>query len=119
MTIAVIIAIMTSAMVFSSFTIVKEKSILCNEINSHTPIYWQGNAACGLGGKAVRSISIKVYQSAGMCNSYYAVVDDENQTECVVRENSNYNRSAPWTSNNHYQYYVSYKGSYYYFNMNE
>lgn len=118
MAIAVLIATMTSAMVFSSFTIVKEKNSFCKEINSNTPIYWQGKAKCGLGGKSPSSISIKVYQSAGMCNSYYAVVDDENKTECVVRENSNYNRNAPWTSDNHYQYYVSYDGSYFYFNMN-
>lgn len=117
MTIAMLIAIMTSAMVLSSFTIVKEKSNLCNEINSDKPIYWEGTASCGRGGKAVRSIKIKVYQSEGMCNAYYAVVDDANQTECVVRENANYNPSESSFSDDHYRYLVSYKGSYYTFNM--
>lgn len=117
MTIAVLITIMTSAMVFSSFTIVKEKSTLSNEINSNKPIYWQGTASCGRGGKAVRSITIKVYQSEGMCNAYYAIVDDGNQTECVVRENPDYNPSFSSFNDNHYRYLVSYKGSYYTFNM--
>lgn len=117
MTIAVIIAIMTSAMVLSSFTIVKEKSNLCNEINSDKPIYWEGTAFCGRGGKAMTSIKIKVYQSEGMCNAYYAVVDDANQTECVVRENADYSPSASANNDDHYRYLVSYKGSYYTFNM--
>ena len=55
-----------------------------------------------------------------MCNSYYAEVigrDGSVLEEVVVRENSNYNPNASWNSSNYYRYYVSYKNSYYYFNM--
>lgn len=86
----------------------KSNNEATTETSINAPIYWQGWA------KYDRfELYLTVYQSNGMCNSYYAIASefrnsygrfDIEPVELVVKEGSGY-------------YYVTYKGADYSFSM--
>lgn len=89
----------------------KSNNEATTETSINAPIYWQGWAK-----KGSLQLYLTVYQSNGMCNSYYAIAsefrnsygrfDIEPVVELVVKEGS---RSG--------YYYVTYKGTDYSFSM--
>lgn len=113
-----LIVMVAGAMVLSSFTM-SSKVIEYSQITVTVPTYWEGYAGEDIGTPG-KSIYIKVYQSDGMCNSYYAVVVKDD-SQIVVRENPKDNRDkhgiARVDGHGGYQYFVSYRNSYYYFNL--
>ena len=103
----------------------KSNNKATTETSISAPIYWQGWATQGFGGLNRKEIYLSVYQSTGMCNSYYAIASklkiittkygythEEYETienvELVVKEKND---------DSHYEYYVTYDGSQYRFNM--
>ena len=94
----------------------KSNNEATTETSINAPIYWQGWAKWRE--EPGRQLYLTVYQSNGMCNSYYAIaseyqsnynnkkIDLEPVVELVVKEES---RSG--------YYYVTYKGIDYSFSM--
>ena len=92
----------------------KSNNEATTETSINAPIYWQGWAKWRE--EPGRQLYLTVYQSNGMCNSYYAIAsefrnsygtfDIEPVVELVVKEGS---RSG--------YYYVTYKGTDYSFSM--
>lgn len=120
-TMVVLASMVAGAMVFSSFATPKTNDeSVCSQIKTAIPSYWEGTArvipSCGL------SIQIKVYQTEGQCNSYYAVVSKDN-SETWVKANPTYDSSLTGTADtarnnkNYYNYYVTYNNHDYYFRM--
>ena len=118
-TMAVVTGMVAGAMVFSSFMAPKhEKKTECVQTKSNVPVYWEGCAhACG-----EPYLFIKVYQTEGQCNSFYAIVTSayytsNNGKELWVRENPKYNpdKDRPYCYEK--KYYVTCGGDDYYFNM--
>lgn len=110
------IAIVSSGMVFSSFTVLKEKMEISNSQSNEDPPYWRGHAlipdcvgAC--------SIYIIVYRTSG--NVFYAVKSGET-TKLSVKVNSRFisKNYADEDLMKGCKYYVYYDNQYYYFNMN-
>ena len=116
MTIAVLTGLVAAGMMFSSFTIAKQKTIENSvQIMVNVPVYWEGLA---WNPDTQGRIKIKVYQVEGQCNSFYAhvIVDYEVKAEVWVRENPNYNPRA-YSTSNAMKYCVSYNNRQYYFDM--
>jgi len=119
-----LIGMVAGAMVLSSFNEPKENDdcIEKSALNVGVPTYWEGRAYYIPMGMSSNYIDIKVYQSEGQCNSYYAVVQKDN-SEVWVKTNMNYDPSLSGTSDNarsqqnYYQYYVTYRNTDYRFNM--
>ena len=114
--------IIAGTMVLSSFTELKQE---CVKNGMNAPTYWEGRASCCDGYSSISSyyLNIKVYQTEGMCNSFYAVVVDGNcfagvsaGDELWVKENPKYDPTGIgcWTS---YKYMVTYRDYNFYFNM--
>lgn len=108
--VALTAAISFCASTFNSFASSNDTAVTAN-----APAYWQGYARAYDG-----YVYITVYQSYGQCNSFYAevskwqhkvgwndfVVDDVNNEQCTVKY-SEYKK----------QYYVTFRGMDYFFNM--
>lgn len=114
---AVFIGIMAGAVALSSFTELKQE---CVQNGMNTPTYWDGIACCG---RCDYNLHIKVYQTEGMCNSFYAVVVGGYQgggsaqvgEELWVKENPFYDENK--SSCCFRKYLVTYGDYNYYFNM--
>lgn len=91
----------------------KSNNEATTETSINAPVYWQGWAQAG---NLSLKLYLTVYQSNGMCNSYYAIaskfqnhystIDIKPVVELVVKEGS---RSG--------DYYVTYDGKDYSFSM--
>lgn len=113
-TMTVLIAMIMGGLVISSFaTTVQEEQKKCVQLEMNAPTYWEGWVQYS--DDARIQIHIKVYQSDGMCNSFYAIKSDNNE-EMWVKENPDYDRNSPtwWKT---CRYYVTYHNKNYYFNM--
>ena len=109
-----ILGMIVGSVILSSFT---ERKQECVQKGMNVPTYWDGKACTPDG---YHCINIKVYQTEGMCNSFYAVITsgDDAGYELWVKENPNYNPHGhtqyKYTA---YKYFVTYKDNNYYFNM--
>ncbi len=115
---AVLTSMVAGAMVFSSFAAPKQDVKLeriTTEVN--VPTYWEGMAHANNNWDYV---FIKVYQTEGMCNSFYAVLQSgygnvKKGDEVYVRNNPKYDPDK-----NGYifkKYLITYNNSDYYFDM--
>lgn len=114
---AVLASMMAGAMVFSSFTAPKQEvKETCSQNVMGVPIYWEGVARTL--GRDPSLLEIRVYQTEGQCNSYYAVVKSGRHEgkELWVKENPDFDGNTFGGSKSNYKYYVTCIGDYY-FNM--
>lgn len=113
---SLLIGMIAGAMVLSSFSEPKKnEKTTCLQLIFKTPTYWEGHARRANNPNAA-TLYIKVYQSEGQCNSYYAVTTDNGYEEQMwVKENPDY---VPRSSKiGQYKYYVTWHNQDYYFNM--
>jgi hypothetical protein len=103
-----LIGMIASAMVFSSFTL--SQPIATSSVNStQEAVYWRGKAYTRIG----FWLELKVYQSPNTCNDYYAVVIDASQ----VSDKKDAIGEKLVVKNNGKKYYVSWKDQEFYFEM--
>lgn len=118
-TMALLISLMASGMVFSSFTAPKQDAKEKSEhVEVNVPVYWEGGACYS--GRGDDYLYIKVYQTEGQCNSFYAVVtgayfSSNVGKELWVRPNPDYNPDKYDCC--YKKYLVSCGGRDYFFNM--
>ena len=113
---AVLTGMVAGAMVFSSFAASKqEKELECVQLAQAIPSYWDGVAYDCAGHNPT---PIKVYQTEGQCNSFYAVVQSGNYKgeQCWVKNNPRYDSEHP-TWNGREKYYITCGNTNLYFNM--
>lgn len=103
-----LIGLMASVMVFSSFTL--SQPIATSSVNNiQQAVYWRGKAYTKIG----FWLELKVYQSPNTCNDYYAVVIDASQ----VSDKKDAIGEKLVVKNNGKKYYVSWKDQEFYFEM--
>lgn len=113
---SLIIGMIAGAMVLSSFSEPKQEiNKECTQFSVNDPVYWEGEAKTA---DYYNAVYIKVYQTSGQCNSYYAVT--KFGEEFWVKENPDYdpdncNDARGYTCTR--KYYVTIRNINYYFNM--
>ncbi len=108
-----ILGMIVGSVILSSFT---ERKQECVQNGMNVPTYWEGEA-CTSWNYGHYCINIKVYQTEGMCNSFYAVITsgDDAGYELWVKENPHYD---PYRQTDYLgKYFVTYKDRNYYFDM--
>lgn len=86
-----------------------------NNVSDIGPTVAQGIIAENLGNETIR---IDVYYASNMCNAYVAYLSGQNTNSMAVFTNSEYvERQRTNNIRIKCQYYVTYRGSRYYFNM--
>ena len=119
---AVLTGLVAGGMVFSSFTksnTIDNPNQINTPINDPTP-YWSGYMYGGGNYGHVdisRGYKIKVYQTEGQCNSYYA--KNESGEQSWVRENPNFESYSRQLigADKYFKYMVTFNYRTYYFNM--
>lgn len=98
---------LTAAISFCAATFNTFASSNDTTVTANAPIYWQGYACASINSH----IYITVYQSAGQCNAYYAVVTKYQGCDIEPEE--------VWVKydNSKGQYYVTFRGNDFYFSM--
>ena len=118
---AVLASMVAGAMVLSSFTAPKQdvkSERITTEVN--VPTYWEGMAHAN---NDWNYVFIKVYQTEGMCNSFYAVIQSgysanvRQGDEVYVRNNPNYDPDHRGNEYSKRQYLITYHNSDFFFDM--
>lgn len=118
-TMAVLASMLAGAMVLSSYVTPKQdvkSERTTTEVK--VPTYWEGMAHAD---NDWDYVFIKVYQTEGMCNSFYAVIQSgyaagvRRGDEVYVRNNPKYDsNSRNWRNK---KYLITYRNSDYFFDM--
>lgn len=117
----VLTGMVAGGMVFSSFA-APEQDVKSERITTemNVPTYWEGMAHASSGENYV---FIKVYQTEGMCNSFYAVIQSgyssgvKSGDEVYVRNNPNYDPDRSGVSYKNKKYLITYHNCDFFFDM--
>ena len=120
---SLLIGMIAGAMVLSSFTAPKQGlNEKCEQVGTNVPTYWEG--CVHRYDHPMAYVYIKVYQTEGMCNSFYAVLIGSRSSDSVkdgdevyVKNNPNYDPDHMPHQLNKSKYLITYHGHDYFFDM--